>query len=402
MAKAAHRIALLKNPVKTYPWGSRTFISELLREPSPADKPQAELWMGTHPNGPSLVSEGDAWLPLQDVIAKDPEGILGKSVAEKFSKALPFLFKVLAADRPLSVQAHPNRIQAREGFLQENTAAVPLTSPDRTYKDENHKPEILCALRPFGLLKGFRKISEILHFVDQAGIPDLGATLRSQSDAGGLQAFFTALMTMEKEEQTNLVSAVLNTVKSGPHADPALGWVLKLSRSYPSDVGVLTPLFLNLLCLEPGEAVYLRPGELHVYLEGAGVELMANSDNVLRGGLTSKPVHVPELLRIVDFTCEEPRILRPQPQETGEHLYPAPAEEFALSVISLDGDASYTSSQNRSVEILICVEGNGRVTDLGRGEGLLFDRGTAMIIPADVKQYDIQGKARIYKAAIPL
>jgi mannose-6-phosphate isomerase len=402
MAKAAHRIALLKNPVKTYPWGSRTFIPQLLREPSPADKPQAELWMGTHPNGPSLVSEGDAWVPLQDVIAKDPEGVLGKPVARKFSKALPFLFKVLAADRPLSVQAHPNRAQAREGFLQENTEAIPLTSPDRTYKDENHKPEILCALRPFWLLKGFRKISEILHFMDQAGTSDLGAPLRSQPDAGGLQAFFTTLMTMEKDKQTNLVSTVLNTVKSHPHADPALGWVLKLSRSYPYDVGIMTPLFLNLLCLEPGEAVYLHPGELHVYLEGAGVELMGNSDNVLRGGLTSKPVHVPKLLPIVDFTSEEPHILRPQPQQNGEHLYAAPAEEFALSVISLDGDASYTSSERRSVEILICVEGNGRVTDLGRGDGLLFDRGTAMIIPADVKQYEIQGKAKIYKAATPL
>jgi mannose-6-phosphate isomerase len=402
MTKATHRIALLKNPVKTYPWGSRTFIPQLLRETSPAEKPRAELWMGTHPNGPSLVSEGDAWVPLQDVIAKDPEGILGKPVAEKFSKALPFLFKVLAADRPLSVQVHPNRAQAREGFLQENSDAIPLTSPDRTYKDENHKPEILCALRPFWLLKGFRKISEILHFMDQAGIPDLGAPLRSQPDARGLQAFFTALMTMGKDEQTILVSAVLNTVKSDPHADSALGWVLKLSRSYPSDVGVLTPLFLNIIGLEPGEAVYLRPGELHVYLEGAGVELMANSDNVLRGGLTSKTVHVPELLRIVDFTCEEPRILRPEPKENGEYLYAAPAEEFALSVISLDGDASLRSSQDRSVEILICVEGKGRVTDLGRGDGLLFDRGTAMIIPADVKQYEIQGKAKIYKAATPL
>jgi mannose-6-phosphate isomerase len=165
---------------------------------------------------------------------------------------------------------------------------------------------------------------------------------------------------------------------------------------------VLTPLFLNLLGLEPGEAVYLRPGELHVYLEGAGVELMANSDNVLRGGLTSKPVHVPELLRIVDFTCDEPRILRPEPQENGECLYAAPAEEFALSVISLDGDASFKSSQQRSVEILICVEGKGRVEDLSRGDTLLCDRGTALLIPADVKQYEIRGKGTIYKAATPL
>ena len=402
MAKETHRIALLKNPVKTYPWGSRTFIPQLLREPSPAEKPHAELWMGVHPNGPSRISVGDAWVPLQDVIAKDPEGILGKPVAEKFSKALPFLFKVLAADRPLSVQAHPSRARAREGFLQENAQAIPLTSPDRTYKDENHKPEILCALRPFWLLKGFRKISEILAFTDQAGIPALGEPLRAQPDAGGLQAFFTTLMTMEKHEQANLVSTVLNTVKSDPQRDPALGWVLKLSRSYPSDVGVLTPLFLNLLGLEPGEAVYLRPGELHVYLEGAGVELMANSDNVLRGGLTSKPVHVPELLRIVDFTCDEPRILRPEPQENGECLYAAPAEEFALSVISLDGDASFKSSQQRSVEILICVEGKGRVEDLSRGDTLLCDRGTALLIPADVKQYEIHGKGTIYKAATPL
>jgi mannose-6-phosphate isomerase len=401
MSEEARRIALLKNPVKTYPWGSRTFIPQLLGEPSPADQPQAELWMGVHPNGPSLVSVGDEWLPLQDLIAGDPEGVLGQSAAARFSKALPFLFKVLAAEKPLSVQAHPDRTRAREGFLRENAQAVPLTSPDRTYKDDNHKPEILCALSPFWLLKGFRNHAEILHFMEHAGVPALGAPLRSQPGAAGLQAFFTHLMTLEKDEQARLVSSVLNTVTSDPGADPALGWVLKLSRSYPTDIGVLSPLFLNLHGLEPGEAVYIRPGELHVYLEGAGVELLASSDNVLRGGLTSKPIHVPELLRIADFTPSEPRVLRPEPQENGEHRYVAPAEEFALTVVAPDGDSSFQSAQNRSVEILLCVEGKGRIIDLGRGDTLPFDRGTAVIIPAGVTQYEIQGKAQIYKAAVP-
>jgi len=401
VAKPTNRIALLKNPVKTYLWGSRTFIPQLLRNSSPADKPQAELWMGVHPNGPSLVSLGDTWVPLQDVIAKDPEGILGPSVAQKFSNALPFLFKILAADQPLSVQAHPNRTQAREGFAQENALQIPLSSTYRTYMDENHKPEILCALRPFRLLKGFRKISEILDFMDHAGIPALGAPLRKGPDQEGLRAFFSTLMTMGKEEQHHVVKEAVKAVQFRSQADPALHWVTKLDQLFPGDIGALAPLFLNDLFLEPGEAVFVTAGELHIYLEGAGIELMASSDNVLRGGLTSKPVNVLELLRIVDFTCAESRVLRPEPQKNGEYLYVTPAEEFALSVLSLDGDSSYRSPKNRSVEIVICVEGQGRITDLGWGERLLFDRGTAMIIPADVEQYELRGKARLYKATVP-
>jgi mannose-6-phosphate isomerase len=177
--------------------------------------------------------------------------------------------------------------------------------------------------------------------------------------------------------------------------------VRTLDQIFPGDIGVLAPLFLNLLSLQPGEAVFVRAGELHVYLEGAGVELMADSDNVLRGGLTSKPVNVPELLRIVDFSCEEPRVLTPEAQANGEDLYVTPAEEFALSVITLSGDAPFKSPQKRSVEMVICVEGTGRITDLGCGDKRLFERGTAMIIPADVAQYELQGKAKIFKATAP-
>ena len=401
MEKPITRIAVLKNPVQNYPWGSKSFIPQLLGNPFPAETPQAELWMGVHPNGPSMVSGAGTWMPLQDMIENDPEGVLGTAVAKKFSNALPFLFKILAADRPLSVQAHPNRTQAREGFARENALHVPLTSAQRGYKDENHKPEILCALRPFWLLKGFRKISEILDFMDYAGIPALGAPLRKGPGEQGLRAFFSTLMTMGKDEQQRTVREAVKAAQSRSQADSALDWVSKLDQIFPGDIGVLAPLFLNVLCLEPGESVFLRAGELHAYLEGAGVELMANSDNVLRGGLTSKHVDIPELLRIVNFTSEQSRVLRPEPQENGEVLYVTPAEEFALSVISLNGHSSFKSSQNRSVEMVICVEGKGRITDLGRGDQLLFERGTAMIIPADVQQYEIQGKTMIYKAATP-
>jgi mannose-6-phosphate isomerase len=400
VSKPTNRIAVLKNPVRNYPWGSRTFIPQLLRNPSPAEKPQAELWMGVHPNGASLVSVGDTWMPLQDVIAKDPSGILGQSVAERFSNALPFLFKILAADQPLSLQAHPNREQACEGFAQENDLHIPLTAPHRTYKDENHKPEILCALRPFQLLKGFRSAAESSDLMEQAGLPLLGDSLRIQPGARGLRILLNTIMTVGRNEQRRLISGVIQKLKPRRHIDPAINWVLKLSRIYPSDIGVLAPLFLNFLRLEPGTAVYLRPGELHVYLEGAGVELMANSDNVMRGGLTTKPVNVPELLRIVDFTADPSHMVKPELRE-GEWLYPTPAEEFALSALSLHGDAPLVSRRERNVEIMICVEGQGGITDLGRGERLFFDRGTAVVVPADVEQYELRGEARIYKATVP-
>lgn len=399
------KIALLKNPIQDYAWGSRTFIPQLMGEPGPKDKPQAELWMGAHPKTPSQVLFDGDLISLLELIQRDPEGILGQSVAKRFSNKLPFLFKVLAAAKPLSIQAHPNRDQAREGFAQENSLGIPLNASHRNYRDENQKPEMICALTTFWALNGFRKIEDLIALTDRIGTPalrDKTVYFRKQPEAEGLKEFFTTLMTMEKDYQRRMVTEIVNDCEKSPATDPTLEWIMKLNQEYPGDIGVLSPIFMNVVRLRPGQAMYTSTGVLHAYLEGAGVELMANSDNVLRGGLTAKNIDVPELLGILNFTHSKVDILRPERQQGAERIYQTPAEEFMLSVISVGEGSPFESYRERSVEIMICIDGNAHVTNLGSGDVLSLTKGTALIVPAAVEQYRIEGAATIYKATVPI
>ena len=400
-----NRIAVLKNVVQEYAWGSTTFLPDLLGEDASTGRPQAELWMGTHPNGPSLVAWDGAWIPLTVLLEKDPEGLLGKSVAHRFSNRLPFLFKVLAAAKPLSIQAHPDLEQARQGFSRENNLKVPLNSPRRNYKDQSHKPEILCALGPFWALKRFRKAEEISVLSEKIGLPALENQMRPLKKdplPEGIKRSFAALLTMERENRLRLISDVVESIEKQGLTHPVFVWIAKLHQTFPEDMGALSPMFMNLLCLRPGEAMYIPAGELHAYLEGPGIELMANSDNVLRGGLTAKHVDVSELLRILDCSPGNAEILKPGSKDETERLYPIVAQEFALSSISVQETSSYESPRDRSVEIMICVEGDARLTDLASGDGVPLKKGTSFIVPAAVSQYAIRGKATLFKAAVPL
>jgi mannose-6-phosphate isomerase len=399
-------IVVLENRVQEYAWGSKTFIPELLGEPSPAIKPKAEMWMGSHPKAPSMVIYNGNRISLAELIRKDPSGTLGVSVARKFSNKLPFLFKVLSADRPLSIQSHPGREQAKAGFMRENMEKRSMESADRSYRDENHKPELICALEPLWALKGFRKIEDIIDIMDKFGDSAKGLEidiLRSQHVGGGLKGFFIALMNMERDRRRNLLDEIAVRIEDSGLSGPAFDWFRRLNSEYPGDIGVLSPLFLNVVYLQPTEAIHIRSGELHAYLGGAGLELMANSDNVVRGGLTSKHIDLPELVNILDFTPHIPDILGPEGSDALETSYPVIAEEFMLSVISLNSkDSIYESRRSRSAEIMICTEGDARVTGRGKGEVLEFHRGMSVFIPASVNQYLIRGEATIYKASVPL
>ncbi len=399
------KICLLKNFVQNYAWGSMTFIPELMGAPVPAEKPQAELWMGVHPKAPSQVQCDGEWMSLPEFIRTDPEGILGESVAKNFSDELPFLFKVLAAAKPLSIQVHPSRDQARAGFARENEMKIPLDAPNRNYKDENHKPEMICALTPFSLLSGFRRIDDLIALTEKIGAPVLKGKvglLQGQHEAEGLDVFLTTLMAMDRDTQTQLVSEVVECIEQIPGTDAALEWVVRLNQEYPGDIGVLSPLFMNIVRLEPGQGMYTPPGRLHTYLEGAGIELMANSDNVLRGGLTAKSMDIRELLKILDFTHHHVDILMPERREKGENIYDTPAKEFVLSLISVERGSPFESSRTRSVEIMICLAGDAQISDLGNGDFLSLTKGTSLIVPAAVELYRIEGKATLYKAAVPL
>ena len=399
------RIRLLKNTVQEYAWGSYTAIPELLGHDAPASTPQAELWMGAHPKAPSMVKCDGVWRSLLELISKNPQDFLGEKVAEKFDNRLPYLFKVLAAAKPLSIQAHPSLIQAKEGFERENSLGIPLDAYHRNYKDDNHKPECICALTDFWALNGFRKISGILFLMDKICPPGLKTSLdllREQPDSMGLKIFFQALMTLDGKQQAEIIADAIKNVQNFADEDPAYQWMIDLHKEYPKDIGVFSPIMLNLVCLKPGEAMFLPSGELHAYLDGVGIELMANSDNVLRGGLTPKYIDVQELLNVLNFEEREINILLAAEIDECECAYERLAEEFFLSVISVKEEIGYHSADRRSVEIILCTDGSATIADLGKNDNVFVERGNSIMIPAVVEKYRIQGNATLYKAAVPI
>ena len=400
-----NKSAVLKNTIQEYAWGSLTAIPELLGTSNPQKIPQAELWMGAHPKAPSLVDYNNQWVSLLELIKKNPDAVLGRKISKKFDGTLPYLFKVLAASRPLSVQAHPSLKQAKEGFERENVTGIPLNATNRNYRDDNHKPECIFALTPFWALCGFRNCREIVAYFSKicpAVIKKQLDELSHNRDAEGLKRFFSYLMNQENRRRKQIISEAKQNVKAFAVEDPVYEWVLRLSAEYPDDVGIFAPVLLNLVCLEPGQAMFLAAGQLHAYLDGVGIELMANSDNVLRGGLTPKHVDVPELLNVLDFNEYEIAFLNPKSIDPYETLYPSPVEEFILSMIDLNPGGIYKGKKQRSAEILLCTDGAATLSDIGTDHRITLKKGVSIMIPAAVAGYEIKGEAVFYKAAVPL
>ena len=401
-----NRICLLKNKILDYAWGTNNFIPELLGKNTPFEKPQAEMWMGSHKKAPSKAILDEGIVPLDLLIQKYPEDILGVTTSEKFSSELPFLFKVLSASKPLSIQAHPDKKQAQMGFARENSKGIPIDDPERNYRDNNHKPELICALTTMWALKGFRKPLEILNLFEplreisvRCGID----VLQKQPEETGIKRFFLNLMNIDKNTAESLTEDVVKIIHPIKTKNPAYEWLDKLIMEYPGDIGALSSLYLNVLKLNPGEAVYLPARELHAYLAGSGLEIMANSDNVLRGGLTKKHVDRTELMNVLSFAPVTPEIIKRVKTETFETFFPSKAEEFILSVIDLpDENSRYKKDGQRSVEIILCIKGNAEISDISTGERKILIKGTSMLIPAAVRGYSIKGKATIYKASVPL
>jgi mannose-6-phosphate isomerase len=381
-------VELLDNPVRAYAWGSRTVIADLLGQPMPSAHPQAELWFGAHPADPShLVHADGGRTSLLEALRSDPKQLLGRERTERWDGTLPFLLKVLAADEPLSLQAHPSLEQARSGCAREDAAGIPRDAPDRNYRDANHKPELICALTTFHALVGFREPATTVRLLRELEVPELAGhaeLLAGQPDANGLRALFTTWITLPQSMLDMLVPALQDgCVKlagdDGEFSTEART-VLELSELYPGDAGVLAALLLNRVTLEPGEALYLPAGNLHAYLSGAGVELMANSDNVLRGGLTPKHVDVPELLRVLDFGAAPPPVLVGV-AEDGWLRYDTPAEEFLLRRLHADAPSTGpTAVPDGGPRILVCTAGSACVRS--EGGSLLLGRGASLWLSA--------------------
>lgn len=385
---------LLRGALRTYAWGSRTAIAEFTGRPVPAAHPEAELWFGAHPGDPAWLETEGGETSLLAALVADPEGQLGAASRARFGDVLPFLLKVLAADEPLSLQAHPSATQAVEGYLREEKLGIPVSSPVRNYRDTSHKPEVLVALQPFEALAGFRQASRTTELLRALAVSDLDPyieLLNDQSDADGLRALFTTWITAPQPDIDVLVPAVLDGaiqyLSSGATEFAAEAkTVLELGERYPGDAGVLAALLLNRITLAPGEAIYLPAGNLHTYLRGFAVEVMANSDNVLRGGLTPKHVDVPELLRVLDFEPSAESQLRPAVRHEGIGLiYETPAAEFAVALLSIDGEhlghEVDASSSHEGPQILLCTEGSTTVH--GKTGSLVLEHGHAAWVAAD-------------------
>ena len=264
------------------------------------------------------------------------------------------------------------------------------------------KPELICALTPFRALNRFREPAEIVRAIEALGVGGLAPVLeplRDAPDRRGLAAFFEGWMTLASARREELVESAVAAARRAAGADPALAEVARLARAYPGDAGVLAPLFLNWLELAPGEAMYLPAGELHSYLDGIGVELMGNSDNVLRGGLTPKHVDVPELLATLAFRSGPVERLRPEPDGDASARYATPAEAFELSVLCLGPRARWSAPAERGAEILLCTSGRVQLAD-ARGRTLELPRGVAAIAPAAAGAYSCEGEGVVYRAGV--
>ncbi len=385
---------LLRGALRTYAWGSRTAIAEFTGKPSPTAHPEAELWFGAHPGDPAWLETDTGEQSLLETVRSDPEGQLGAAVRNRFGDTLPFLMKVLAADEPLSLQAHPSAEQAAEGFAREDRLGIPVSSPIRNYRDRSHKPELLVALGTFEVLAGFRpaaKSVELLRALAVSNLDPFVNLLAGQPDADGLRALFTTWITAPQPDLDVLVPTVIdgaiNYVRSGEKQFVAEARaVLELGERYPGDAGVLASLLLNRLTLRPGEGIYLPAGNLHTYLHGVGIEVMANSDNVLRGGLTPKHVDVPELLRVLDFEPASEATLRPKTSEDGmETVYETAAPEFSVSVLGIDGDLLGhevdAPSRHDGPQIVLCTEGSAVLH--AKSSVVTLERGAAAWVSAD-------------------
>jgi len=366
---------LLSAKVKPYSWGTRDAIADLQGRPVPAPGPEAELWMGAHPSAPS----GVAWTTLDEVIAAAPERVLGVECAARFGGRLPFLLKVLSAATALSIQVHPSRAQAEQGWAADNERGLAPGDPGRNYVDDWPKPELLYALTPFEVAAGLRTPDDAAALLRALAVADLEPLATGLAEAAGPDVMTTALASVLRwppDRRAALIADVVGACSrlaaSGCRYAAACAAAVRVAADHPGDLGVVALLLMRHEVLQPGQAVFMPAGGLHAYLRGTGIELLANSDNVVRSGLTGKHIDVPELLKLVDPAVAVP-ILAPRVLPDGITWFDTPAPEFRLHVAELAG--SPLALPGTGPRIVLCLDGactlraaSAATLDLNRGE----------------------------------
>jgi mannose-6-phosphate isomerase len=410
------RIYRLENPVQRYPWGSADGITKALGIANPGGGPLAELWMGAHPSAPSKAMVDGAEVGLDELIARSPRETLGDAVVKELGRSLPFLFKVLSAGTPLSIQAHPSKKKAQLGFERENRAGIPVDAAERNYRDPNHKPEMAIALTRFEFICGFRPVAEIIENMRLVAPGEFESALeRLERDPGRIElsVFFYGLMSADERTHARLLANASELIAAGLDSGKVPGgraesfrWALRIMEIFPGDIGAILPLVLNHVVLEPGQAAFIAPGELHAHLTGTCLEIMANSDNVIRGALTKKFVDLPELASVLSFNPERVQPVRPSAIAPFEEAYPVFVPDFRISKISLGSGDRYARS-SYSPEILLCGSGSVDISCPG-SEPLRLDRGEAAFVAYDACGYElvpVQGEAAsgavVYRASVP-
>lgn len=398
----------IQGVVRAYDWGSHDAIPEFLHLQQTGG-PVAELWFGAHPDAPSpLPTQDDEHRRnLLDLIASDPMGTLGEDVVSRFGARLPYLLKLIAPARALSLQVHPSLDVARAQFAREEAAGVALTAPDRNYRDDNHKPELVVALQTFQALCGFRaprRATELLEGLDAAVARRLWEILRGDPSPAGMRTAFSTLLEEDSRPTESEIAdfaaacaARLRGTSPSPRADST---VVTLLEEHPGDPGVVASLLLNPVTLQPGEALFVPAGCVHAYLRGLGVEIMASSDNVLRAGLTSKHIDVPETLRLVDYVAAPPIRLAPEIAHDHTRMFYAPVDDFDLAITTLPGGTGSSLPLTGSgPRVLLCIDGELTLSS-ARGT-LTLGLGDSAFVRADDGDLLAQGSGALVQAGVP-
>lgn len=375
----------IKPSLQDYDWGSKSFIQELLGI-TEADI-LAEAWYGAHPKAPSLIQDTN----LLGMIEQDPHYWLGSNTAK-----MPFLLKILAANKALSIQVHPNKTQAEQGFAEENQKGIALSDPRRCFRDDNHKPELMMALTDFYALCGFREYAQIIDIFISLKLTPLFSTFASFVNNPNSQSFSELyLQILQYPDPKELKTALLKLSIKGEHAH-LISWIKKLNEVYPGDPAIISPLLMNLIKLRPFEAIYLDAGIIHAYLEGSGIEIMASGDNVLRAGLTTKHIDITKLCEIMTFAPFMPDIQASPSEGKYLHGYQSAAKDFKLYHLSASSEDNALNIQG--IKIVLCLSGEIK---LSSGESSLkLCRGESAVISATRKEVFISGIGTAVIAAV--
>ncbi|MGR5144516.1 mannose-6-phosphate isomerase, class I [Photobacterium sp. DNB23_23_1] len=385
-------IFFLDNIIQNYPWGCRSSISDIFEISNDSNQPMAEIWMGAHPKASSQVTIDGKKLPLNCYVKQNKGAAIGHKQYQSFGE-LPYLFKVLSAGKALSIQVHPSKPQAVAGFARENEQDIPLDADHRQYKDSNHKPEIIYALTAFTAMNGFRTNGEILKLLSDLNSQLLEEPLKQFKQTQtpkGLSLLFKTVLSFSGHEKQSLLDSLMawSTSNVGSLAD----LVEMLSEQYPGDIGLLAPLILNVVELVPGEAMFLDAGTPHAYIQGTGLEVMANSDNVLRAGLTPKHIDIDELLTCCKFEALKSSNLLIKPEQIGQELsFPVPVDDFNFTIVDMP---NHYNIELKSGEIWFSIDAKATFSNI-KGEELVISKGQSVFIPAMARNIKVTSEGKL-------